>query len=114
MPTLTTTVNKPHIYDATVIVSGISRGWANKASNAATLPVIARTNNFTILPNSLAPPIMYDEQRAKGIWVADTESKEMSAFYAKNIFCNASALDHRNSTQFTNKALLQENQVNFY
>ncbi|QMW00380.1 GMC oxidoreductase [Spirosoma foliorum] len=64
------------------------------SSNAATLPAANRTTNFTIRPNSLVHSIIYDEQkqRATGVRVIDTESKEMVEFYAKIIFCNASTL----------------------
>ncbi|GAB4023502.1 GMC family oxidoreductase [Spirosoma migulaei] len=64
------------------------------SSNSATLPAANRTNNFTIRPNSVVHSIIYDEQkqRATGVRVVDTESKEMVEFYAKVIFCNASTL----------------------
>lgn len=64
------------------------------SSNAATLPAANKTNNFTIRPNSVVHSIIYDEQkqRATGVRVIDTESKEMVEFYARIIFCNASTL----------------------
>lgn len=64
------------------------------SSNSSTLPAANRTNKFTIRPNSVVHSIIYDEQkqRATGVRVIDTESKEMIEFYAKVIFCNASTL----------------------
>jgi choline dehydrogenase-like flavoprotein len=64
------------------------------SSNSATLPAANRTGNFTIRPNSVAHSIIFDEKtnRATGVRVVDSESKEMIEFYAKVIFCCASTL----------------------
>lgn len=64
------------------------------SSNSATLPAADRTGNFAIRPNSVAHSIIYDPktQRATGVRVVDSESKEMIEFYAKVIFCCASTL----------------------
>ena len=64
------------------------------SSNSATLPAAQRTGNFTVRPNSIVQSISYDEQkqRAKGVRIIDTESKETIEFFANIIFCNASTL----------------------
>ncbi|RYC68470.1 GMC oxidoreductase [Spirosoma sordidisoli] len=64
------------------------------SSNAATLPAANRTGNFTIRPNSVVHSIIFDEKagKATGVRVVDRETKEMTEFYAKLIFCCASSM----------------------
>ncbi|MBP6828297.1 MAG: GMC family oxidoreductase, partial [Saprospiraceae bacterium] len=64
------------------------------SSNAATLPAAQRTGKFTIRPHSVVHSIIFDEkkQRATGVRVIDSESKEMIEYRAKIIFCCASTL----------------------
>ncbi|MBL7817735.1 MAG: GMC family oxidoreductase [Saprospiraceae bacterium] len=64
------------------------------SSNSATLPAANRTNNFVIRPNSIAHSIVFDEKlnRATGVRVVDSETKEMIEFKAKIIFCCASTM----------------------
>lgn len=64
------------------------------SSNAATLPAAAATGNMTLRPFSIATEIMYDPEtrRATGVKVVDQETKEELEFYAKVIFCCASAV----------------------
>ena len=64
------------------------------SSNSATLPAANNTGKFTIRPNSIVHSIIFDEktQRATGVRVIDSESKQMTEFYAKIIFCCASTL----------------------
>jgi choline dehydrogenase-like flavoprotein len=64
------------------------------SSQSSTLPAAEKTGNYTIRPNSLVHSIIFDEktQRATGVRVVDSESKEMIEFYAKIIFCNASSM----------------------
>jgi choline dehydrogenase-like flavoprotein len=64
------------------------------SSNSATLPAANKTGNFTIRPNSVVHSIIFDEktQRATGVRMVDRESKQMIEFYAKVIFCCASAM----------------------
>ena len=64
------------------------------SSNSATLPAANKTNNFAIRPNSIVHSIILDEKtnRATGVRVIDSETKEMIEFYAKIIFCCASTL----------------------
>jgi choline dehydrogenase-like flavoprotein len=64
------------------------------SSNSATLPAANNTGNFAIRPNSNVQSIIFDEKtnKATGVRVVDSESKEMVEFYAKIIFCCASTL----------------------
>ncbi len=64
------------------------------SSNAATLPDAEKTGNLTIRPNSIVHSIIYDEatQKAKGVQVIDSETKETFEYFSKIVFCNASAI----------------------
>ena len=65
------------------------------SSNACTLPWAAKTKNLTIRPFSVVHSIIYDEKKEKavGVRVVDTNTKETTDFFAKVIFLNASALN---------------------
>ncbi len=64
------------------------------SSNASTLPAAAATSNMTLRPHSIVHSILFDKekQRATGVRVIDAETKETREFFARIIFCNASAL----------------------
>ena len=64
------------------------------SSNSATLPAAERTGNLTLRPFSIVNSVIYDDKtgKAKGVRVIDTETNEVTEFYAKIIFLNASAL----------------------
>lgn len=64
------------------------------SSNASTIPFAEATGNLTIRPNSIVHSIIYDKEqkRATGVRIIDAESNETKEFFAKIIFCNASAL----------------------
>jgi choline dehydrogenase-like flavoprotein len=64
------------------------------SSNAATLPAANNTGNLAIRPNSIVKEIVFDEatQRATGVRVIDSETKEVHEFKAKIIFSCASTL----------------------
>ncbi|HMQ48630.1 MAG TPA: GMC family oxidoreductase [Saprospiraceae bacterium] len=64
------------------------------SSNASTLPAAEATGNMTLRPNSVVHSIIYDPatRKAKGVKVIDAETMETTEFYAKIIFCCASAL----------------------
>ena len=64
------------------------------SSNAATLPAAAATGNMTLRPFSIATEIMYDPEtkRATGVRIVDQETKEEHEYYAKIVFCCASAV----------------------
>lgn len=65
------------------------------SSNASTLPWAMRTGKMTLRPFSVVHSVIYDEKqnKATGVRVVDTESKELVDFFAKVIFVNASALN---------------------
>lgn len=64
------------------------------SSNAATLPAANATGNMTLRPHSIVNKILYDKdtEKATGVLVIDAETSETIEFYAKVIFCNASAM----------------------
>ena len=64
------------------------------SSNSATLPAANNTGNMSIRPNSIVHSIILDENTnlAKGVRVIDSETKKVTEFYAKIIFCCASTL----------------------
>jgi choline dehydrogenase-like flavoprotein len=80
------------------------------SSNASTLPWAAKTGKMTLRPNSVVHSIIYDEKKEKatGVRVFDSETKEMIEFYAKIIFVNAAAFNtnlillNSTSTRFPN------------
>lgn len=65
------------------------------SSNSSTLPWAMKTGNLTVRPHSVVHSIIYDEQKGKatGVRVIDANSKEVTDFFAKIIFVNASALN---------------------
>ena len=65
------------------------------SSNASTLPWAAKTGKMTLKTQAVVHSIIYDEQkkRATGVRVIDANTKEMTEYYAKVIFLNASALN---------------------
>lgn len=65
------------------------------SSLSSTLPWASKTNNLTIRPFSVVHSVIYDDkkQRAIGVRVIDTNTKEITDFFAKVIFVNASALN---------------------
>ena len=64
------------------------------STNASTLPAAFETGNLTLRPNSLVNRVIYDEQkqRAVGVEIIDTETKEVIEFYSAIIFLNAATL----------------------
>jgi len=65
------------------------------SSNASTLPWAANTGKMTLRPFSTVYSIIYDEKKEKatGVRVVDTNTKEVIEYYAKIIFVNGSALN---------------------
>ncbi|GAB2810703.1 GMC family oxidoreductase [Ferruginibacter profundus] len=65
------------------------------SSVSSTLPWAKKTGNLTIRPHSVVHSIIYDEQKQKaiGVKVIDTITKQETAFFAKIIFVNASTLN---------------------
>jgi choline dehydrogenase-like flavoprotein len=65
------------------------------SSLSATLPAAKATGNLTIRPFSVVHSIIYDEQKQKavGVRVIDTNTKQATEFYAKIVFVNASTIN---------------------
>ena len=65
------------------------------SSNSATIPAAKATGNLTIRPFSVVHSVIYDEQKGKasGVRVIDTNTKEMTEYYARIIFMNAATLN---------------------
>jgi len=65
------------------------------SSVSSTLPWAAATGNLTIRPFSVVHSIIYDEKKNKatGVRIIDTNTKEVYDYYARVIFVNASALN---------------------
>jgi choline dehydrogenase-like flavoprotein len=64
------------------------------STNASTMPAAYATGNLTVRPHSLVNKVIYDEQKNKatGVEIVDTETKQTEEFYAKLIFLNASTV----------------------
>jgi choline dehydrogenase-like flavoprotein len=64
------------------------------SSNAATLPAAEATGNMTLRPHSIVHSILFDPetQKATGVRIVDGETKETHEYFARIIFCCASAL----------------------
>jgi choline dehydrogenase-like flavoprotein len=78
------------------------------SSNASTLPWAAKTGKMTLRPHAVVHSIIYDDKKGKatGVRVIDANTKEMTEYYAKIIFVNASALN-------TNLVLLNSTSARF-
>ena len=65
------------------------------SSNASTLPWAANTGHLTLRPDSVVHSIIYDEKlgKASGVRVIDAHTMQMTEYYARIIFVNASALN---------------------
>ena len=65
------------------------------SSVSSTLPWAKKTGNLTMRPNSVVHSILFDEQKNKaiGVRVIDSETKEFTDFYSRIIFLNAAALN---------------------
>ena len=64
------------------------------STNASTMPAAYATGNLTVRPHSLVNTVLYDEkkQRATGVEIIDTETKQTETFFAHIIFLNASTV----------------------
>jgi choline dehydrogenase-like flavoprotein len=65
------------------------------SSNASTLPWAEKTGKMTLRPHSVVHSVIYDErkQKAIGVRVIDANTREMTEYYARILFVNASALN---------------------
>ncbi|OYU55046.1 MAG: GMC family oxidoreductase [Chitinophagaceae bacterium BSSC1] len=64
------------------------------STNSSTLPAAFETGNLTLRPYSLVNRVIYDEQlqKATGVEVLDTQTKQTEVFHAKIIFLNAATV----------------------
>ncbi|WP_316791414.1 GMC family oxidoreductase [Pedobacter frigoris] len=64
------------------------------STQSSTLPAAVATGNLTLRPFSLVNTIIYDKetQKAKGVVVIDSETKETIEYFAKIVFVNGSTL----------------------
>ncbi|MXV50601.1 GMC family oxidoreductase [Pedobacter sp. HMF7647] len=65
------------------------------SSNASTIPWALKTGKLTLRPHSVVQEIIYDDKqnKATGVRIVDTETKEVIEYYAKIIFVNAAAIN---------------------
>jgi choline dehydrogenase-like flavoprotein len=83
--------------------SCMSRNWCNRgcpfgayfSTQSATLPAAMKTGKLTLRPFSVVHSIIYDEKKGKatGVRVIDTNTLEMTEFFARIIFVNAATLN---------------------
>ncbi|WP_254560025.1 GMC oxidoreductase [Dyadobacter diqingensis] len=81
----------------------MSRNWCNRgcpfgayfSTQSSTLPAAVKTGNLSLRPFSVVHSIIYDEKKGKatGVRVIDTNTLELTEFYAKVIFVNAATLN---------------------
>ncbi|MBC8035262.1 MAG: GMC family oxidoreductase [Chitinophagaceae bacterium] len=64
------------------------------SSNAATLPSAMATGNLTLQPDSIVIEVMYDKdkRRATGVKVMHAQTRQVTEYYARIIFLNASTI----------------------
>ncbi|HUM66901.1 MAG TPA: GMC family oxidoreductase, partial [Chitinophagaceae bacterium] len=64
------------------------------STNASTIPAAYATGNLEVRPHSLVNRVLYDEQKQKatGVEIIDTNTKQTEEFYARLIFLNASTV----------------------
>jgi len=64
------------------------------STNASTMPAAYATGNLIVRPHSLVNKVLYDEQlqKAIGVEIIDTETKQTEEFYANIIFLNAATV----------------------
>ena len=65
------------------------------SANAGTIPAALATGRMTLRPFSVVHSIIYDDtrKRATGVRVIDSETMQMSEYYARVIFLNAGTLN---------------------
>jgi choline dehydrogenase-like flavoprotein len=64
------------------------------SSNGATLPAAMATGNMTLVPDAIVVEVLYDEgtRRARGVRVMNSHTKEVTEFFARILFLNASTI----------------------
>jgi choline dehydrogenase-like flavoprotein len=95
-------------------VANLSRGWKGRgpcqfrnlcdrgcpfggyfSSNSATLPAAQATGNLSVVYDAVVKEVIYDSKlnRATGVRIIDAHTKEVTEYFAKIIFLNASTID---------------------
>ncbi|MES2646360.1 MAG: GMC family oxidoreductase [Bacteroidota bacterium] len=64
-------------------------------SNSTTIPWADKTGNLTLRANAVVHSIIYDDdkQKATGVRIVDTKTKQVSEYFAPVIFVNAGAIN---------------------
>ena len=64
------------------------------STNASTMPAAFATGNLTLRPHSLVNKVIYDNQKQKatGVEIIDTETRQTQEFYSRIIFLNAATV----------------------
>ncbi len=64
------------------------------STNASTMPAAYATGNLTVMPNKLVNKVLYNngKQKAAGVEVIDTITKQVTEYYAAVLFLNASTI----------------------
>ncbi len=64
-------------------------------SNSSTIPAAVRTGKLSLINNSVVHSIIFDDQKEKatGVIVIDTQTKEHTEYYASVIFVNAGSFN---------------------
>ncbi|HSB93139.1 MAG TPA: GMC family oxidoreductase [Flavitalea sp.] len=64
------------------------------STNASTLPAAHATGNLTMITGALVNKVMYDEnkQRATGVEIINTETRQTTEYFSKIIFLNAATV----------------------
>lgn len=64
------------------------------STQASTLPAAVATGNLTLKPHSIVNSVIYDDDKGKatGVRVINSQTSEMTEYYANIIFLNASAI----------------------
>ncbi|MBC3785971.1 FAD-dependent oxidoreductase [Spirosoma utsteinense] len=78
------------------------------SSNSSTIPWALKTGKLTLRPDSVVHSLIYDpvNEKATGVRVIDAHTGQMTEYYARIIFLNASALN-------TNRILLNSTSSRF-
>lgn len=65
------------------------------STNSATLPAAEKTGRLTLVTDAVAESIIYDEQKGKasGVRVVNAKTKEVTEYFARIIFVNASTVN---------------------
>ncbi len=64
------------------------------STNSSTIPAALATNNLTIVTGALVNKVIYDEKknRATGVEVINTQTNEVTEYFSRIVFVNASTL----------------------